>query len=105
MKDSFNLTMLGAEFISPINSVKVMITPTVSWQLLSPSSIALSIVALLVTIRSIKHVFFPRKKDDFLSALPIVGLSDSWFRWTKATCLSVVRTKDWAFEGYNKVSY
>jgi hypothetical protein len=111
MKESFNLSMLGnfsmlgTEFIAPINSVKIMMAPAESWPQIAPTYLALSIAALFVAVRLIKSAFFPDTKDDYLTKLPVVGLSDGWFIWIKATCLSVVNTKDWAFEGYNKVRH
>lgn len=43
------------------------------------------------------------KEARFLSSLPVVGLEEGKFAWTKATFLSIFKTKAWAFEGYEKV--
>jgi hypothetical protein len=43
------------------------------------------------------------KEVKFLSSLPVIGLGKGRFAWTKATFLSIFKTKSWAFEGYRKV--
>lgn len=40
---------------------------------------------------------------EFWDDKPIVGLRNEWLAWPRATLRSVLRTRDWVFEGYSKV--
>jgi hypothetical protein len=40
----------------------------------------------------------------YLRYLPVIGIQETWFPWTRATLNSYYLTKQWAFHGYSKVS-
>lgn len=72
--------------------------------LIITSTQALVLLAFLVLIITISRFFFFNKDSGFLKSQQVIGLRKEWFPWFRATALSIFETKNWAFEGYDKVS-
>jgi hypothetical protein len=62
----------------------------------------LTLSAALIYALILRYNVFS-EKEGFISFLPVVGLQKGNFAWAKATFLSIFNTKQWAFEGYEKV--
>lgn len=63
--------------------------------------LAFSIVLIYVLV--LRYNVSSDQNDRFISLLPVVGLEKGRFAWAKATFFSIFNTKQWAFEGYEKV--
>ena len=74
--------------------MELIITPT---QALVPLSV------LFVVYHAIRALFFQKPESKHWDELPTVGLKKQSLGWIWATLKSVWKTKDWAFEGYEKV--
>ncbi|KAI1775357.1 ent-kaurene oxidase [Hypoxylon cercidicola] len=64
----------------------------------------LGILFLGVSFFAVGRVYFQATKPAFWQDQHVVGIRKEWFPWTRAALRSVLRIRDWVFEGYSKHS-